>query len=144
MDSLSFISIELDILSSSHGASCLCGSWRQLPPPVHMGWRRAVAFLLTLFSSQCFHDQPLVIPLHCLCTICVEADFSLSPPPAHRLVLWRPSPKQWRVCNFSQSTLMHCLMFILHPSTALPYSPFFHILQYHPTVPLQQYFAWWT
>lgn len=107
---------------------------------------------LPMFSSLFIfpQDQPLMIPLHCLsgeCAICEEVDFSLFALLVHGLVLWGHSPKQW-VCTggsvtISQWTLMHCLTFILHPPTALPYSLFFHILQQHPTVPLLQYLAWW-
>lgn len=137
------------MISSSHGASCLCGSWRQLPPlliPCLMGWGRAVTFLLILFSSQCFHqcffpqDQPLMIPLHCLSgtsAICEEVDFSLFPLLAHGWVLQRHPPKQW-LCTgvsvtISHLSLMHWLPEVHSPTLHCP--PKFPILPYSTAPP---------
>lgn len=144
MDSLSFISVELEILSSSRGAFCLYGSWSLLPPLVVpcFWWWRAVTFLLILLSSQCFHqcflpqDQSLLIPLHCLSgthAICEEVDFSLFPLLVHGLVLWRHPPEQW-VCKGVSITISQLTWPDIH-SPSLHWPPMFPVLPYSTAPP---------
>lgn len=95
-----------------------------------------MTFLLTVFSSQCFHecfflqDQPLVIPLPCLsgtCAICEEVDFSLFPLLVPGLVLWRRPPKQRHICNHqpvNPSALPDVHSPSLHCPPIFPFPPY--------------------